>query len=179
MWPTLLADYRKMALKKKGNIILASRDNLGVSTNRAEMCAVTLNKRDLWASLRGVITENRLQGTSLGCYQGVPKCTVRAGNTSVSHLIRTGVVIGPASDNKELSSAAGHGRRADRLLHRSHLCPAVGEGVVALHAVEAALAVVSAHGVHLTAEKHTTRLEAGKGNYGLKVSTHALSTKRR
>lgn len=96
---------------------------------------------------------------------------VWAGNTSGSHLVWTGVVIGPASDHKELSGAAGHGRRADRLLHRSHLRPAVGEGVVALNATEAALAVVSAHCVHLRAATHVTHSVAGKANCGLKVST--------
>lgn len=96
---------------------------------------------------------------------------VWAGNTAGSHLVWTGVVIGPASDHEELSSAAGHGRRADRLLHGGHLCPAVGEGVVALDAIEAGLAVVAAHRVHLRAQTHVTHPAAGKANCGLKVST--------
>lgn len=172
MWVTPLADYRsKLPQGGKRSIILANTDDLATNTNQTKTSAVTLNKRGLWVSLWGVITENRLQGTGLGCHQPMLKSMVWAGNTSGSHLVWTGVVIGPASDHKELSSAAGHGRRADRLLHRSHLFPAVGEGVVALDTIEAALAVVSAHCIHLRAETHVTHSVAGKTNCGLKAST--------
>lgn len=74
-------------------------------------------------------------------------------HTSVAHLVWAGVVVGASSDHEELAGAAGHGRGADGLLHGSHLCPAVGEGVVALDAAQAALAVVAAHGVDLRAHK--------------------------
>lgn len=169
MWVTPLADYRcKLPQGGKCSIILANSDDLATNTNQTKRCAVTLNKRGLWVSLWGVITENRLQGTGLSCHQRMLKSVVWAGNAGGSHLVWTGVVIGPASDHKELSSAAGQGRRADRLLHRSHLCPAVGERVVALNTIEAALAVVSAHCVHLRAATRVTYSVAGKANCRLK-----------
>lgn len=64
-------------------------------------------------------------------------------------LVRTGVVIRATPDDKEFAHTAGDGGGAHGLLQRSYLGPAVGEGVVALHAAQPVLPVVASHHVHL------------------------------
>jgi len=86
-------------------------------------------------------------------------CRLRLHIWSVAaYLVRAGVVVRTSPDDEELPGAAGHGRGADRLLHGRHLRPAVGEGVVALHAGQPALTVVAAHRVHLSAGEHVVNV---------------------
>ena len=68
---------------------------------------------------------------------------------SDANLVRAGVVVRTSPDDEELPRTAGHCRGADRLLHGGHLRPAVGEGVVALGASQAGLAIVATHCVNL------------------------------
>lgn len=126
----------------------------------------TFNKICLWTSLEGIITENRLSETKstsavitmcLSMWSG-------RGHTSVSHLVWTSVVVGPSSYDKELASTAGHGRRADCLFHWRHLCPTVGEGVVTLHAAQAALPIIATNSIDLRAD---TRTQNRLGNWDL------------
>lgn len=71
---------------------------------------------------------------------------------SVSHLVWTRFIVWPSSDNIELAAAAGHSWRTDCFFHWSHFCPAVWEGVVALHTAQTALPVVATHSVDLRTE---------------------------
>lgn len=118
----------------------------------------TFNKICLWTSIEGIITENRSSETKstpavitmcLNVWSG-------RGHTSVSHLVWTSVVVGPSSYDKELASTAGHSRRADCLFHWRHLCPTVGEGVVTLHAAQAALPIIATNSIDLRADTHRT-----------------------
>ena len=76
--------------------------------------------------------------------------------SGVLHLVWAGVVVRPASYDKELAGTARHGRRADSLFHWSHLCPAVGERVVTLDAAEAALPIIAAYSIDLRADTQNT-----------------------
>lgn len=85
------------------------------------------------------------------------------GHTSVSHLVWTGFVVWPSSYDKELAGATGHRRRADGLFHGSHLCPAVGEGIITLHTAQAALTIVATHSVHLRTDTQTNKDQRTSG----------------
>lgn len=73
----------------------------------------------------------------------------RCNPTELTDLVRTGVVIRATPDDKEFAHTAGDSRGAHGFLQGSHLGPAVGEGVVALHAAQAVLPIVPSHHVHL------------------------------
>lgn len=103
-------------------------------------------------------------------------------HTSLSHLVWTSVVVWPSSYDKELAGTAGHGRRANSLFHGSHLCPAVGEAVITLHAAQAALPIIATYSVDLRADTQT-RYEIWELNYREReiisdkyVPTHTMCT---